>query len=110
MAGNPIRATGFQEDAVLVEAGRCNITVMRYINEDSSARFCQLFDAAKAADVSVGTTTPDWIFAAGVNGVDETHNDGGILFEKGLVVAATATATGSGAVGTGTGHFFAVKE
>lgn len=107
MAGSVTTKLGFAGTAVLVRAGRATVQDMKYINEDAAIRFCQVFDAATAASVTVGTTVPAWILVAGVNGTDETFG-GDIIFDRGIVVAGTTTATGSTGAASGTQHFFVV--
>ena len=86
--------------AVLAKTGPLHVTAVRAFQTGLAAdAFVQLFDAASASDVTVGTTKPAWvvmtIFAAGpVSGGDglPTH---GLLFRAGLVVASTTTPTGN---------------
>lgn len=106
MASAKLKSIGFAGAATLVRSGPCFITGMKYINEDVAARFCQVFDAKAAAEVTVGTTQPDWILTAGANGGDDDYNGRGIVFHNGIVVAGTTTATGAGAAGAASQHFF----
>lgn len=66
--------------------------------------FVQFFDAL-AADVTVGTTTPDYVlFIAASDGTNRTGKDAYFSFpwkfNKSIVIAATTTATGNTAPGT----------
>ena len=109
MAGAIIAKTGFAGTAVLVQTGKKVIKNMKYINEDSATRFCQLFDAAAVASVTVGTTVPTWIMVAGANGGNDDFV-GELVFDNGIIAASTTTATGSGAAASATAHFFVVVE
>ena len=86
--------------AVLARTGPVQVVAVRAFQGGLAAdAYVQLFDAAAAADVTVGTTVPTWVvltdFGAGeVSGGDglPTH---GLVFRNGVVVASTTTSTGS---------------
>ena len=107
MSGSAIRVVNFEGAAVLVRAGRCTVTGMKFINEDSAVRFCQIFDASSAASVTVGTTEPYYVLVAGANGGDDAYS-GGLNFDNGIVVAGTTTPDGSVAAADNTQHFWAI--
>ena len=83
--------------AVLSVGHRCALMAVRTINTTAADAYLQLFDAASASDVSVGTTVPDWVVQADAN--DPSVGDGlptdGIIFDNGIVIASTTTATGN---------------
>lgn len=110
MAGPAIRVVNFEGTAVLVRAGTCMATSMKYVNEDAAVRFCQIFDAAAAADVTVGTTEPYWVLTAGANGGDDDYVGNGLTFLNGIVVVGTTTALGSTAAAANTSHIWFVIE
>lgn len=110
MAGPSINVVNFEGTAALVRAGICFVTSMKYINEDTAARFCQIFDAAAAADVTVGTTVPYWILTAGANGGDDDYVGNGLIFRNGIVVVGTTTALGSTGAAANTQHIWFVIE
>lgn len=72
-------------------------------NPNASAAFVQIFDAATAGSVTLGTTPPTLSI-----GIPATTSSGpimmspiGIEFRNGIQVAATTTATGNTAPGSG---------
>ena len=82
------------KDSVTTAKNKKLISVAIY-NPSNAAAFIQFFDAL-AADVTVGTTTPE--FVIGIPTVRElVALIGPANFETGIVVAATTTATGSSA-------------
>ena len=71
-------------------------------NPNGSDGWLQLFDAAAAADVTIGTTAPKQSYLIPNNGAnDKAFGDNPIGFELGLCYAVTTTATGLTALGTG---------
>jgi hypothetical protein len=65
-------------------------------NPSDAAAYVQLFDAERAADVTVGTTVPKASF--GITTLTHFNwSEVQLYFEKGLVIAATTTVTGSNA-------------
>lgn len=105
MAGAIVTALSFN-DKTLLFGKACFLTSLKYINEDSAARFLQMFDAAAVADVTLGTTKPKWVMTAGANGGDDDAIGSGLKFDKGIVVAGTTTVTGSTLAGASTQHVF----
>lgn len=70
-------------------------------NPNSADAFIQIFDAV-AADVTVGTTTPDLSFFVPANGaMDKDFASAPIQFHKAITYACTTTATGNGDPATG---------
>jgi hypothetical protein len=96
----PYRKTDLSSTAVLVVGQPTFVTDVEAYNLDSADRWLHLYDAAAAADVSVGSTTPkkSWAIPAG-DGTDRGKYSESfpspIEFHLGLVIAATTTATGS---------------
>ncbi len=96
----------FYNDAVAetpVQAfiGRGNLYAFLAENNFASTAYIQFFDAADIADVTVGTTAPDFTFripADGAMGRDPSDTPLH-YFVKGCVIAVTATRTGNGAPG-----------
>jgi hypothetical protein len=76
-----------------------------------TAGYLQLFDAAAAADVNLGTTAPTISFYIPANVADiKSLMDGRVLyFSKGIVYAITTTATGS-TLQAGSSTFWHEKE
>ena len=104
MAGASISAT-LIESRTLLFGKACELTALKYINEDSAVRFLQVFDAAAIADVTLGTTRQIYILVAGANGSDDYFGSG-LKFDKGIVVAPTTTGTGSTAAADDKTHVF----
>ncbi len=93
--------TGLDESPlILVGAGVYGITSFFIFNNDTAAGFVQFFDAAAVADVTLGSTTPDFVvgIAAGVWAQGQMSFP--LMFTKGVVVGFATTATGSGATGS----------
>ena len=85
--------------AVLVQKGVVQVTGMFAVNTTAAAAFVQYFDAAAAADVTVGTTIADWVLRSPASSVSDgdglpTH---GLVFLLGVVIASTTTPTGNSA-------------
>ena len=61
--------------------------------------FIQIFDAALAADVNLGTTIPDWVVqtdeAVGGVSVGDGLPEGGLSLANGCVIASTTLPEGS---------------
>jgi len=64
----------------------------------NAATYIQWFNK-KAADVTLGTTAPDYVqyIPAGASGVIDDFNNNAPFFNTAMSYAATATATGNGA-------------
>ena len=85
--------------AVLLVGHKCTLTAIRAQNTTAADAYLQLFDAALAADVTVGTTVATWWVQSDANdpSVGDGLSNGGLVFENGVVVASTTTATGNSA-------------
>lgn len=85
---------------VLIKPGRCIITAARaFIDTAAADIFLQMFDAASASDVTLGTTLPDWVVTIDSAASPVSSGDGlstnGDVFYKGLVIACTSTPIGA---------------
>jgi hypothetical protein len=94
----PVVALAVDNTAVLVKTGPVKVREIEFHNNSAGDVHLQMFDAATAGDVTVGTTVPDW--SPGVhttsNGNDVLQLSGlELMFGKGLVIAATTTPNGS---------------
>lgn len=85
--------------AVLIQTGETSIQYLSAQNPDTADGWIQFFDAAAAADVTLGTTTPTASFWVPTQGA---RSEAALMIRgaKGLVYAATTTSTGSTAPGT----------
>lgn len=108
MAGTSIFTSGLVETATLIRGRPAHIIGAHFVNEDAAARFVQLFDAAAAANVVVGTTLPLVVLAAAQNGSDDLKTP--VSFAAGIVAAATTTATGNGAPTAAKCHLTLIVE
>lgn len=80
--------------ALLVKSGKIEVDVVHAINTVAAASYLQCFDAAAAADVTVGTTLPRVVLKSAASDPADLLLDG-CVFQLGLVVASTTTALGS---------------
>lgn len=87
--GNAVQVTGC--------VGPRTVNAINLINTTAAVLFLQLFDAAAAANVTLGTTTPTWetTVAASTCTSDAGIPAGGVKFSLGIVAACTTTTTGS---------------
>lgn len=69
-------------------------------NVNSAVVFVQVFDAATAGSVTLGTTPPKFWYAIPTNGVLDKDIMRGIYFQNGIVIAVTTTPTGNTAPST----------
>lgn len=76
------------------------LAVYHIYNPNTVDIFVQFFDLA-LADVTVGSTTPTWVFWVPAGGALDTPLAEPIVYAVALTIAATTTATGSTAPGTG---------
>lgn len=100
--GTPIFRKGIAGTVLMLHSRPAHVHGIKFVNEGAGARFLQVFDAAAAGDVTLGTTAPDVLLVAGVNGVDKIEVP--ISFTKGVAVAATTTALGSTGAAANTAH------
>ena len=89
----------------LMITGNKTLYFLEVSNIDATDAFVQLFDAAAAADVTLGTTTPTLApfipagNATNRGAMDKMFEDG-LDFQKGICYAVTTTATGNTAGAT----------
>ena len=88
--------------AVLAQAGACQVVAVRAFQGGLAAdAYVQLFDAATAGAVTVGTTKPTWVVMTDFGAGEVSAGDGlpthGLIFKNGVVVASTTTSTGNSA-------------
>lgn len=82
--------------ATLLRSGRVAVSWTHAVNTTAAAAYVQLFDAAAASDVTLGTTVPTYVLKSAASDPSEgalPHN--GLVFALGIVAASTTTATGS---------------
>jgi len=93
---------------VLVTAGMHNLYSVDFYNSNAFIAYVQIFDAASAAAVTLGTTAPKLSYPVPAGGWwDKNLADIGASFVNGIVAAATATSTGSLAPSSGVqAHFY----
>lgn len=84
--------------ANLANGGTASLNCVILGNEVNSAQtYLQIFDAAAAAAVTLGTTAPNMIVDAPSYLGNVVNLSPAVVFRKGVVIAATTTATGSSA-------------
>lgn len=94
-------ATGLDESPlVLVGAGPLGIANFFIYNNDSAAGFVQFFNAAAIGDVTLGSTTPDFVVGIAATSWAQGQMCFPIMFTLGIVMAFATTSTGSGATGS----------
>jgi len=83
--------------AQLVRSGKCVLNSVRSTNTTGAVAFVQIFDAAAAGDITVGSTIPRWVIEAEASGISAGDGlpEDGLLFENGIVAASTTTNLGN---------------
>ena len=94
----PVLVLAVSSTAILVKTGPCKVKAIQFHNDAATDAYLQMFDAAQAADVTVGTTVPQWApgahaTAGGDDVVDLTGLE--LFFANGLVVASCTTPDGN---------------
>lgn len=99
-----VKVNSLAATAVLAVGHACNLLAIRGITVQVGVTFIQLFDKATAAEVTVGTTLPDWVVSVPTNTTtgdvglgDGVPSTAGLKFDNGIVLAATTTPVGSSA-------------
>ncbi|MBI2007650.1 hypothetical protein HYS85_00220 [Candidatus Saccharibacteria bacterium] len=87
----------------LILGRTCVLTAIRAYSNNSQAQYLnvhgyvQVFDAAAGADITVGTTSPNWIVPVVSSNVSD--GDGlptmGVMMRSGVVIACTSTPAGA---------------
>lgn len=80
---------------VLVQAGETLLYGYTLHNVTAADAFLLLFNAAAIADVTVGTTVPDYVVPNAANGVASRAFTKPLYFALGLVIASTTATDGS---------------
>lgn len=97
--------------ATLLLTGPCKLTSIVGLNTNAAIEYLQLFDAAAAGSVTVGTTPPT--VAIGLTAsvpFNFAFGDFGLGFNLGLVVAATTTFNGGTSPGVALPVTFAIRS
>lgn len=94
MAAQPAAVLALTNTVVKVGAGPCKLKSIQFHNDAAALTFLQLFDAAEASQVTLGTTPASTIFSA-LNGRELSLSDLDMTFGKGLCMAATTEAGNS---------------
>lgn len=94
-----VGATTYYNDAVaatkqVVKAAAAHVHSIHLINTTGSTAFLQVFNKL-TADVTVGSTTPDFAIRLPANGVFTLPLPVPLAFSTGIVIAGTTTAGGS---------------
>jgi hypothetical protein len=80
---------------VLASAGPIGLASFFIYNPSNAAVYIRLFDAALAADVTLGTTVPNYILGCNTLEWAQGQFSKPIAFSKGLVYGGVTTAVGS---------------
>ena len=95
--------------AALVSNVPCRLEGVFAYNGSNATAFIQLFDAAAAASVTVGTTAPVAVVGAATVTFMNAPFTGGLRFVNGIVAAFTTTATGSSNPSAATSPTFVIS-
>lgn len=79
----------------LLKSGECDLAFIGLKNPNTSEVWLQLFDAASASSVTLGTTTPTLSLPIPGNSSLSQQLNPPIKFRKGIAYALTTTATGN---------------
>jgi hypothetical protein len=80
--------------------GPCGLWSIQIFNAAVATTYIQCFDAAKPADVTLGTTVPTWVIAVPTVQSVVISPEQPVSFIAGLQIAATTTAGGAAAPAT----------
>jgi hypothetical protein len=80
---------------VLVQAGQTLVFSVSLHNVTAADAFFLLYDAAAIADVTVGTTVPDYVIPNAANAMVNMSFSKPLHFILGLVIASTTATDGS---------------
>ena len=90
--------TGLDESPlILVGVGPLELSSFFIYNNDTAAGFVQFFNAAAVADVTLGTTVPDWVVGVATVSWAQGSFAFPLMFSKGIVIGFTATVKGADA-------------
>src|SRR6516162_218603 len=96
---SPKLANGLTNSVVSVKSGASELGSYHCVNQSGAVAYVQIFDAATAGSVMLGSTMP--VLSLGLPAASSLPGGGnlewsnGIHFATGIQVAATTTATGS---------------
>jgi len=91
----PYRNDDVVATAELVQAGETLLGSFSLHNTTAADAFLQLFDAASAGAVTVGTTVADYVIPVGASGIENEPLSVPLYFKNGLVIASTTATDGS---------------
>lgn len=99
MSSRPKAIINAQSGPTLMAVGPLQLNTIAVHNTDGSETYVQCFDVSASSDVTLGTTSPDYVVPAPAN----TSNHGqtienfyrGLYFQNGLAIAATTDFSGS---------------
>jgi hypothetical protein len=92
----PFLNAALTDTPVLVATDKISIASFFIFNPSNASAYVRCFDAAAAADVTLGTTTPDYVFGCTTVQFAQGSYEKPIQFTKGLVIGAVTTAADSG--------------
>lgn len=97
--GSLVSSNSLAGTATLIQTGALILTAVHAINTTGADAYVQIFDAAAAADVTLGTTVPAWVvmsdFGIGLVSASDGLPTNGLSFRNGIVAASTTTPTGN---------------
>lgn len=95
VAGSKSTRASLTTTLTVIAAKPSNLSGYNFANPNTSIVYIQLFDAASASGITLGTTAPAVSIAVPAVGVTDSFPTSGVAFQLGIVAAATTTATGS---------------
>jgi hypothetical protein len=96
----PIFVASVTNTVLLLAKGYTRLASVNVLNANAAIVYLQLFDAAAAADVTIGTTVPDKTIKIEASVAPIISFNIPPRFNKGLCYAITTTDTGAIAVGS----------
>ncbi len=96
---NPYQHAAATDTPLLVQAGETLLYGWEMVNNEAAASYLRLFNAAAAADVTLGTTAPDYVITTAASVSTARTLNKPLRFSLGLVIGSCTTATGSGHTG-----------
>jgi hypothetical protein len=110
---SPKLANGLSTAVTSVKTSAGELGSYHCLNQSGAVAYVQVFDAASAGAITLGSTVPTLSFglpaASSLPGGGNLEWSNGIHFANGIQVAATTTATGSSAPSTAVDCNFAFK-
>lgn len=80
---------------ILVKTGNTLMYGYELHNVAGADTFVQCFNAAALGDVTLGTTTPDYVIPVAANGIKGKSLSKPLIFTSGLCIFSTTTTAGS---------------